>query len=83
MDIHRKSIVSRSTPDIFKIFMPYRQFKRSNVINAKNLPILCKQECRLQMHLKSVGCTDTVLFLTNGNAINLQTPDIGKLDIYR
>jgi hypothetical protein len=30
------------------------------------------------MHLKSVGCTDTVLFPTIGNAINVQSPDIGK-----
>jgi hypothetical protein len=26
--------------------------------------------------------TDTVLFLTIGNAINIQSPDIGKPDIY-
>ncbi len=26
--------------------------------------------------------TDTVLFLTIGNAVNVQSPDIGKLDIY-
>ncbi len=35
------------------------------------------------MHLKSVGYTDTVLFPTIGNAVNVQSPDIGKLDIYR
>jgi hypothetical protein len=34
------------------------------------------------MHLKSVGYTDTVLFPTIGNAENVQSPDIGKLDIY-
>ncbi len=34
------------------------------------------------MHIKSVGYTDTVLFLTIGNAVNVQSPDIGKLDIY-
>jgi hypothetical protein len=36
----------------------------------------------LAMHLKSVGYMDTVLFPTNGNAVNVQSPDIGKLDIY-
>jgi hypothetical protein len=36
----------------------------------------------MQMHLKSVGYTDTVLFLTIGNAVNVQSPDIGKPDIY-
>jgi hypothetical protein len=36
----------------------------------------------MQMHLKSVVYTDTVLFPTIGNAINVQTPDIGKPDIY-
>ncbi len=35
------------------------------------------------MHLKSVGYTVTVLFPTIGNAVNVQLPDIGKLDIYR
>jgi hypothetical protein len=34
------------------------------------------------LHLKSVGYTDTVLFATIGNAVSLQSPDIGKLDIY-
>jgi hypothetical protein len=34
------------------------------------------------MHLKSVGYTHTVLFLTIGNAVNVQSPDIGKPDIY-
>ncbi len=34
------------------------------------------------MHLKSVGYTDTVLFPTNGNAVNVQSPDIGKPEIY-
>jgi hypothetical protein len=34
------------------------------------------------MHLKSVGYTDAVLFPTIGNAVNVQSPDIGKLDIY-
>jgi hypothetical protein len=34
------------------------------------------------MHLKSVGYTDTVLFQTIGNAVNVQLPDIGKPDIY-
>jgi hypothetical protein len=32
------------------------------------------------MHLKSVGYTDTVLFLTIGNGVNGQSPDIGKPD---
>jgi hypothetical protein len=36
----------------------------------------------MQMHLKSVGYTDTVLFLTIGNVVNVQLPDIGKPDIY-
>ncbi len=40
------------------------------------------------MHLKSVGYTDRVLFSTIGNAVNAQSPDIGKpnigkLNIYR
>ena len=37
---------------------------------------------RLHMHLKSVGYTDTVLFPTIGNAVNVQSPDIGKPDIF-
>ena len=36
----------------------------------------------MQMRLKSVGYTDTVLFPTIGNAVNVQSPDIGKPDIY-
>ncbi len=32
------------------------------------------------MHLKSVGYTDTVFFLTIGNVVNVQLPDIGKPD---
>jgi hypothetical protein len=36
----------------------------------------------MQMHLKSVGYTDTVLFPTIGNAVNVQSLDIGKPDIY-
>jgi hypothetical protein len=34
------------------------------------------------MHLKSAGYTDTVLFMTIGNAVNVQSPDIFKPDIY-
>jgi hypothetical protein len=34
------------------------------------------------MHLKSVGYMDTVLFPTIGNAVNVQSPDIGNLDIF-
>jgi hypothetical protein len=37
----------------------------------------------MQMHLKSVGYTDTVLFRTIGNAVNVQLPDIGMPDIHR
>jgi hypothetical protein len=36
----------------------------------------------MQMHLKSLGHTDTVLFPTIGNAVNVQLLDIGKPDIY-
>ncbi len=35
------------------------------------------------MHLKAVGYTDAVLFLTIGNAVNVQSPVIGKPDMYR
>jgi hypothetical protein len=35
------------------------------------------------MRLKSVGYMDTVLFPTIGNAANVQSPDIGKPDIFR
>ncbi len=35
------------------------------------------------MHLKSVGYTDTVLFPTIGNAVDVQSLDIGKPGIYR
>jgi hypothetical protein len=35
------------------------------------------------MHLKSVGYTDAALLPTIGNALNVQSPDIGKPDIYR
>ena len=31
------------------------------------------------MHIKSVGYTDTVLCPTIGNAVNIRSPDIGKL----
>jgi hypothetical protein len=37
----------------------------------------------LAKHLKSAGYTDTVLFPTIANAVNVQSPDIGKPDIYR
>jgi hypothetical protein len=37
----------------------------------------------LAMHLKSVGYMVTELFLTFGNAANVQSLDIGKPDIYR
>jgi hypothetical protein len=37
-----------------------------------------KKECRLQMHLRSVGYIDTGLFPTIGNAVNVQSPDIVK-----
>jgi hypothetical protein len=36
----------------------------------------------MQMHLKSLGVTNTVFFPTIGNAVNVQSPDIGKPDIY-
>jgi hypothetical protein len=36
----------------------------------------------MQMHLKSVGYIGTVLFPTIGNTVNVQSPDIGKPDIY-
>ncbi len=36
----------------------------------------------MQMHLKSVRYTDTVLFPTIGNAVNVQSPDIDKPGIY-
>jgi hypothetical protein len=43
--VHRKKIVSRSTANIFKTFMLCCHcvipFKRSNAVNAKNLPISC------------------------------------------
>ncbi len=38
-------------------------------------------EMPFQMHIKSVGYTDAVLFPTIGNTLNVQSPDIGKLDI--
>jgi hypothetical protein len=34
------------------------------------------------MHNKSIGYMDTVLFLTFGNAVNVQLPDIGKTETY-
>jgi hypothetical protein len=34
------------------------------------------------MHLKSEGYTDTVLFPTIGNAVNVQSSDIDKTDIF-
>jgi hypothetical protein len=36
----------------------------------------------MQMHLNSVGYTDTVLCPTIGNAVNIHSPEIGKPDIY-
>ncbi len=35
------------------------------------------------MHLKSIGYMETVLFPTIDNVVNVQSPDIGKPDIYR
>ncbi len=32
---------------------------------------------------KAVGYTDAVLFPTTGNAVNVQSPVIGKPDMYR
>jgi hypothetical protein len=34
------------------------------------------------MHIKSVGYTDTILFPTYLNAVNVQSPDKCKPDIY-
>jgi hypothetical protein len=48
----------------------------------KTYLFLVQIEMPLQMHLKSVGYTDTLLFPTIGNAVNVQSPDIGKPDIY-
>jgi hypothetical protein len=36
----------------------------------------------MQIHLKSVGYMVTVRFPTIGNAVNVQSPDIVKPDIY-
>ncbi len=36
----------------------------------------------MQMHLKSEGYMDTLLFPTIGNAVNVPSPEIGKPDIY-
>jgi hypothetical protein len=35
------------------------------------------------MNLKSVGYMDIALYPTIGNEVNVQSPDIGKPDIYR
>jgi hypothetical protein len=81
MDTHRKSIISRSTADIFK-------FSCCVVIELLNLedPMRLMQKTylfpvqigmpRLQMHQKSVGYMDEVLFPTTDNAVNVQSPDI-------
>jgi hypothetical protein len=37
---------------------------------------------QIGMHLKSVGYTDTALFQTIDNEVNVQSPDIGKSDFY-
>jgi hypothetical protein len=76
MDIHRKSIVSRSIADIltslycvvmelFNLEDPMRLMQKTYLFPEQiGLP--------LAMHLKSVGYTDTILFPTIGNAVNVQ-----------
>jgi hypothetical protein len=44
---------------------------------------LSKEDYRWQMHQKSIGYTDTVLFPAIGNAVYVQSPGIGKPYIYR
>ncbi len=59
-------------------------YKRSSAVNAKNLPISCaNRNGACKKHLKYVGFTDTVLFPTIGNAVNVQSLAIGKPEIYR
>jgi hypothetical protein len=80
--VHRKSIVSRSTAEKKKLFCVVIE-----LINLKDPMRLIQKTylftVQIGMHLKSVGYTDTVLFPTIGNAVNVQSPDIGRPDIYR
>jgi hypothetical protein len=79
----------RDPPLIFKKFVCRVVIELFNLKNPMLLMqktyrtyFLRKKECRLQMHLKSVGYTDTVLFPATGNAVNVQLLDTGKRDIY-
>jgi hypothetical protein len=87
MDILRKSIVLRSAADILKFLCcvvielfilkdPIRLMQKTYLFPVQIGKPLAK-------HLKSVGYTDTILLPTTGNAVNVQSPDIGKPDIYR
>jgi hypothetical protein len=89
MDIHKKSTVSRSTAKIFKILcrVVIASFKCKDPIRLMQktylFPLQIGMLANASMHLKSVRYTHTVLFLTIANAVNVQSPDIGKPDIYR
>jgi hypothetical protein len=87
MDIQRKSIVSRSTADIFKIFCcvvieffnskdPMRLMKKTYLFSVQEgMPHAnASKICRIYGY--------TVLFPIIGNVVNVQSPDIGKPDIY-
>ncbi len=80
MDIHWKSIVLRSTADIFKflcrIVIEFFNLKDPTQLMQKTYLFPLQFGMPLAMHLKSVGYMDTVLFPTIGNAVNVQSPDM-------
>ncbi len=77
----------RSTADISKScccdVVEILHLKDSMWLLHKLPYFMWKQDSRMQMHIKSVGFTDTVLFLTIGTAGDELSPNIVKSDIYR
>jgi hypothetical protein len=85
MDINRMCILSRSTADkknLHCAIVLILNLKDSMRLMQKLTYFPCQQDSRLQMHLKSKGYMDTVLFPTISKAGDVLSPYIGKLDIY-
>jgi hypothetical protein len=68
---------------LFCVVLEFFNLKDLMRLMQKNLPITyANRNAACKKNLRSVGYTDTVLFPTIGNAVNVQSPDIGKPDIY-
>ncbi len=85
MDIHRESIVSRSTIDILKFLccVVMELFNLKDPMQLRQKMYLFRVQKGMPLADASLGYTNTVLLPTVGNPVNVQLTDIGKPDIYR